>query len=112
MKKLIIEVQEVFGSKCMHIKEQTERGEQFGEGRSESFTASNGFGLCSQVQPETSRYNKLYVRGSDNTRDDVMMVVPSEEWLRMLRVAVREYNIRFTDCKMKCECKPGYELIE
>ena len=110
MKKLVIEVQEVFGKKVLHIMEQTCRCRDFGLSGSTRFRADNNFLLYSEENPEWSMGDSLHVRGSETHLDDTLIIVPSEEWLARLRIAVKQYNQEFG--VKKSEPKPGYEVIE
>ena len=112
MKKIVIEVQEVFeGSKCLRIKEQTERDSKFGSDHSDFFTASNGFVLHSRGNPEV-KDDKFFVRGYGTSRDGDICIVPTEAWLQKLRLAVREYNIRFADRPVDTNSSGGIEIIQ
>lgn len=86
----------------VEIIEQTHRESEFGfKSGSNSFVASNGFVLASVAVPEV-RSDMLYVRGSNNDKDSVVMCVRSEELMSKLRIAVSEYN-NYTEPKMPIE---------
>ena len=106
MKKLALEVIRTKWGKMLRVKEQTHKGNEFGKEDNNTYTASNGFLLSSyRYLLATEKDNGLCVRGDEEELDNAIATVPSEEWLKKLRVAVREYNETFSD-------KPAEEDIE
>ena len=92
-KHLSIEVNTVKGwGKLLRIKEQTHRGDEFGEGWNKFIF--NDFRLCSAASL-TDGCNVFYVRGTNESCDNNVILVPSEEWLIDCCAAVRAYNIYF-----------------
>ena len=69
-----------------------------------SFTASNGFTFVSASCPALSHHNSgdggntyhMYIRGSDRSMDNEVVVSRSLGYVEALKVAVQEYN----DCMM------------
>ena len=112
MKHLKIEIKDVEGwGKVGRIKEQTHRGEEFGE-KDISFETSNRFWLTSIGYP-SAMGDGLCVRGDNKERDNHLFIVSSEKWLAYLRVAVSEYNWLFRDkSDEKEESKKDIEIIE
>jgi len=92
-KHLSIEVNTIAGwGKLLRIKEQTHRGDEFGEGWNKFIF--NDFRLCSAASL-TDGCNVFYVRGTNESCDNNVILVPSEEWLIKCCAAVRAYNIYF-----------------
>ncbi|RLG10266.1 hypothetical protein DRN73_08215 [Candidatus Pacearchaeota archaeon] len=111
MKHLKIEVKTVEGwGKFLRVVEQTHRGNAFGE-RWNTFTC-NGFTLKSLGHIDVSiDLNCLYVLGEDEKLDKLCVVVPSEEWLKGCKEAIRAYNNHFSEKKNE-EGKKNKEDVE
>jgi hypothetical protein len=88
--KLVIEVLTTAWGKLWRVKEQTFIGNQFNNGSYE-FRASNNFIIGSSGWPQNIE-DGIMVMGNNETRNNEVGIVVSEEWLESLRVAVKEYN--------------------
>lgn len=83
------------------IIEQTHSQREFGEDSGGlAFMSSNCmFTLASIDAPESEIYGGryyLFTRGSDPFQDHKVMDIPSKGWLQQCRIAIREYNERFS----------------
>lgn len=102
MKRLVLEVLTTKWGKMLRIKEQTHRGDDFNGCKGCVFASTNGFGLLSKVSPSIET-DVLYVRGSDASRDNDILVVPSLVWLTKCAKAVKEYNESFREDKVSSD---------
>jgi hypothetical protein len=80
--------------KKVRVLEQTNRCNDFGDGY--EFKASNGFCLRSAAMPEFQNTKLFFVRGHAEQHDNVFCDVPTDKALEELKVAVREYNEKFS----------------
>ena len=115
MKHIKIEVKDLGEGwgKVLRIVEQTHRGHNF-KGSTKGVYNNNsycfeGFALISITGIAVDNH-ALYVRGKNKNSDDVIVLVPSEEWLQRLRSTVKKYNkeFRMNEDGDKCEI----EIIE
>jgi hypothetical protein len=88
VKKVVIDDIPIWLLKIIH---QEYRSEAFYKGHL-SYTASNGFKLNSEVQPEVGG-GVLLVRGARRTMDDTILIVRNGEYIEGLKIAVKEYNV-------------------
>ena len=90
----------------IRIAVQTHRCEEFNLSRqslSERTFVHMGFELKSYHGPQvipSSSHPGLYVRGDDHSRDDDLLEVPSQEWLRKCEAAITAYNIYHANCDL------------
>jgi hypothetical protein len=105
MRKLIIEEIKDGEGNVTHIKiiEQSHRRSNFSR-NGDTFRASNGLELASSGCPEAQSY-RLYVRGDNKSKDDIELVVRSQEWLEHVRQAIKEYHDFNNDCNICIERK-------
>lgn len=82
---------EKFDCGLIQITGQKYRKKEFFQ-NSASFTASNGMELMSSVNPEYLSSTTFYVRGHNNTKDDVICVIPEYETFHRILNAIDEYN--------------------
>ena len=116
MKHLKLEVKHVKGwCTLLRIVEQTHRANEFGEDK-RYFIASNGFGLRSAGSldgyPQVTYSDIFYVRGCNCKKDNKVLIIPSEDYLSKLKVAVREYNEYFSDKRVEKAEDSDTEIIE
>jgi len=111
MKKIVVEVLTTKWGKLLRIKEQTEKGDKFGEEDKYQFTSSDGFHLQSYLRIAVEDRG-LYVRGSIEKHDNSIVWIPSEEWLAQCRKAIREYNACFADKPAAKQEDSDVEVIE
>lgn len=103
MKKLVLEVLTTPWGKLLRVKEQEERDWVF---------TYDEFDLKSAMHPGIDfSPDARWVWGDIGARDNVILVVPSEEWLSGCRAAVAEYNRHFASASAP---EPGahVEVIE
>jgi hypothetical protein len=81
----------------IRISKQTHRGCNFGNRDGGNFFNYKGFALASSMVPQVSS-KMLYVRGTHGAGDNIVLTVPSQEWLERMRAAVEAYNREFSDC--------------
>lgn len=92
------------------VLEQSHREEKFGDAGDE-FEASNGFALRSCSYPEYQEDdNSLLLRGDDKSEDNTVLFVPNKV-ADQIRVAVREYNQKFSATD-ECCVEDGVEIVE
>lgn len=97
MKKLVIEEIKDKNGETIKIKiiEQSHRCFQFGV--TNNMFCHELFSLSSRVFPEV-KDNRLYVRGTDEGKDNNILDVPSKDWLRKMKKTVKVYNEYFYNC--------------
>lgn len=85
------------GTKFIRVLIQKHRYDDFNNG-SNIFDGSNGMRIASYYHPEVNYPNEpstFYVRGIELSRDKVIMRLPeNEEYLNLVKSAVKEYNAR------------------
>lgn len=103
-RRLIIEVEHSKGGKIRgRIQVQTHKAANFTD-NGNTFVASNGLSISSLASPEAHEASGvLYVRG-EVEGDSGIFNIPSVGFLERMRVAVAEYNMKFSS-------KTKYEVI-
>jgi len=101
-----------WGIKLLRITKQTHKENRFSplSDNKESFIASNGFVITSRIQPQIdNKFYCLYVRGMRFDFNDEILIVPDEDWLNKCRIAVKEYNEKYSN-KLTIDCN-NIEII-